>query len=199
MLHGDDLHLLTKGILQLENLITVRKGESVYNPFTERVEEATDELVKIAGKGPGWECLFYLDEPSTCLIHDDLPVECRILECWNTAGIEEVSRTDLLGRLEILGVDDPRRDLIIEHERRCSADELSALVRHLVRQGDETSRRSVEGVLSQDLAIREEAVARFGLSLPLELFIFGRPLFKTINHPRLAIHIVGGLVRVRVK
>lgn len=199
VLHGDDLHLLTKGILQLDNLITIRKGETVYNPFSERVEEATDELVKIAGKGPGWECLFYQAEPSTCLIHDDLPIECRMLECWNTAKIEETSRTEPLGRLEILAEDDTRRELIIEHERRCSAEELSALVRRLSREGDEKSRLRLEGILGQDLAIREKAVASFGMSLSLELFIFGRPLFKTINHPRLGVHIVGGLVRVRVK
>lgn len=181
-LHREDLPLLQSGVLSFSRLITIRQGEPAFNPLTETVEPAAQELVKLAGKGASWECLFYDAAASACTIHAGRPLECRLLKCWDTEEIKKIIGTNCLGRLDIIESDDPRREHILFHEEKCAYSEINALHRQLAgptRHDDALA--ALRGIMEQDLQIRDQAIALFHLTLPQELFYFGRPLFTTLR------------------
>lgn len=183
-LHREDLPLLQGAALSPSNLITIRQGEPAFDPFTERVEPAAIEFLKIAGKGVGWECIFYDPAASACTIHADRPLECRLLKCWDTDEIKKVIGINYLGRLDIVDRNDPLRQHILTHEEKCSYKEINALLRQLpapTRHADTLA--ALKTTLDQDMQIRDQAIALFHLSLPQELFYFGRPLFTALRLP----------------
>ena len=85
---------MREGHIGTEHLITIRKGELAYNPASETLQPVPQELVKIAGKGRGWECLFIDNAASSCMIYEQRPLECRILKCWDTSELLSVIYKD---------------------------------------------------------------------------------------------------------
>ena len=179
-LHPGDLDLLERATLSLPDLITIRKGEPAFNPFTETVEPAVVEFVKIAGKGADWECRFYDPAGSACIIHSDRPLECRLLKCWDVGQLQAISGKECLSRFDLIGKDDPLRPHIITQEEKCSYTKINLLLDKIA----DPAGSGVEGlkaVIQEDLAIRQQAITLFDLTLSLELFYFGRPLFKVLQ------------------
>lgn len=184
MLHREDLPFLQGAGLSSTNLITIRKGEQAFNPLNETIEPATQELVKLAGKGASWECLFYDPVASSCTIHAERPIECRLLKCWDTEEIKKKIGTNCLSRLEIIDSHDPLRAHICRHEEKCSYTEANALLQQLPEPANhEKALAALRTIMEHDLQIRDQAIALFQLSLQQELFYFGRPLFTTIRLP----------------
>jgi hypothetical protein len=67
-------------------------------------------------------------------------------------------------------------------EKECSIEMAEDVISVLQKKKDDpTSLAKLAALAHQDLAIRSQAVAEFGLSLEVELFIFGRPLFKILS------------------
>jgi Fe-S-cluster containining protein len=166
------------------NLITIRKGEPALNPLTETVEPAAQELIKLAGKGANWECLFYDPAATACAIHAERPLECRLLKCWDTEEIKKIIGTNCLGRLDIIDGNDPRREHILIHEEKCAYSEINALLQQLPDPArHDAALTALRAIMEQDLQIRGQAIALFHLTLQQELFYFGRPLFTTIRLP----------------
>ena len=181
-LHREDKEILLAGHIQLENLITIRKGELAFFPLNERPEPVQKELIKIAGKGTRWVCCFYDEKESSCTIYAHRPLECRLLKCWNTAQLLSVIGKDTLARTDILSEDDPIIKFIETHEQECSIRTAEDLVSVLLEKNDDPdSLAKLTAMEHQDLAIRSRAVSEFGLSLEAELFLFGRPLFKVLS------------------
>jgi Fe-S-cluster containining protein len=50
-LHMQDRELIEGGSIPISHLITIRKGELVHNPVTNRLQAAKSELIKINGVG----------------------------------------------------------------------------------------------------------------------------------------------------
>lgn len=199
ILHRGDLPLLRKGIFSLQNLVTIRKGEPAFNPFTGKVEPASYEMIKIAGKGASWECIFYDAAQSACIIHADRPLECSLLQCWDTRGIAEIYGRECLSRFDLVADQDPIRDHIKRHEQQCSyARTLPFLDQLSSPSPDKASMEELQGLMRQDLALRDQAVSVFGLSLQQELFYFGRPLFQSLQHPRLRVTMTGASIRLEL-
>ncbi|MBB5348816.1 YkgJ family cysteine cluster protein [Desulfoprunum benzoelyticum] len=178
-LHRTDLPLIKKGRIPLDRLITIRKGELADNPVAGGVQATRVELVKIAGSGRDWRCCYY-DEAAGCLIYAHRPQACKVLKCWDTTAILALVETDVLSRLDIVAVDDPLRPLIMEHERECPCPDLELLERGAASV-TAAERAALQALVARDLAFREEAVRRLGLSLGLELFAFGRPIFQLLQ------------------
>ena len=192
ILHGEDLDLVRRGILSLPHLVTIRKGEPAFNPFLEKIEPAAHEMIKIAGKGASWECLFYDSARFSCLIHADRPIECRLLQCWDTSAIKAVSGSNCLCRFDLLDSRDPVREQIILHEEKCPYGKAVHLLQSLSSPAPPAlALQDLTALMQDDLRLRAKAVEELRLSLPQELFYFGRPLFLTLHHPRLRVTFSG--------
>jgi len=199
ILHHDDMELVRKGIFSLPHLVTIRKGEPAFNPFTGKVEPAAQEMIKIAGKGASWECIFYDADQSACIIHADRPLECRLLQCWDTTQIEAVSGKNCLGRFDLVEEQYPIREHIIRHEQLCSYARALPLLDHLSNPApDKKNMEALTALMQQDLSLRDQAVSACALSLQQELFYFGRPLFQTLQHPRLRVMMAGSSIRLEL-
>jgi len=94
-----------------------KKGELAFSPLSNRLEPVQKELVKLAGKGKGWVCLFFDEKKSSCAIYAHRPLECRLLKCWDTAELLSVIGQKTLSRIDIISKDDPILKFIETHEK----------------------------------------------------------------------------------
>lgn len=193
-LHVQDLELLQSGVLPLEKLITIRKGELVHNPLKDGIYPATIELVKIGGKPGAWTCVFFDEVGKNCNFYQNRPYSCRVLKCWQPHESLELIEQGTISRFEIMKEDDPVRKLVATHDESCPNPDFLLIQKGEI-SGDD--KRKVEELVQQDLAIRTEAVKQFGLSLQLELFYFGRPMFQLLSS--LGVKVVQGQAGVQLQ
>lgn len=196
-LHLEDTELLQNQRLKLDQLITIRQGEPVLQLNSEKPEPAKSETIKIKGKKSEWTCLFFVSEKSECAIYSHRPLECSLLKCWNTEDLENVAGENLLNRHDMIPADDPILTLIKTQEEKCSLENLAQLLARL--PNNDTHQQvlaELSYLINTDLAIRSEACDRFDLSLELELFFFGRPLFKILEQFGLKMNIINGVCRL---
>ena len=182
VLHQGDRPFLKKGHVGMEQLQVIRKGERAFNPFSAKVEPAPLEMIKIAVSGDTWECPFHqkTGEMSGCQIHAHRPLECRTLKCWDTKGIESILFKDCLSRFDLIAENNPIHAMIVQHEQECDYALLWQKV-EAVKTGATPSCAGVQSILARDLAIRQELVERFKLSLQQELFYLGQPMFRALR------------------
>ena len=106
-LHQEDKKILLDGHIKRESLITIRKGELAFFPFSGRPVPIEKELIKIAGKGKGWVCSFYDEKGPSCAIYEHRPLECRLFKCSDTAQLLSVIGKDTMTRADIVSAGDP--------------------------------------------------------------------------------------------
>lgn len=179
-LHTEDLALLSEGTLTRENLITIRKGELVFKPFSETPQAAHCELVKICGIGRDWQCYFYEGEGTGCSIYDSRPVSCRALECWNTDGIEELIEQDTISRFQIVDECEKIFTFIEEHEKSCPCPDMYTLYVES-RERRFPAFGEYDELINRDIQIRNKVIEKLHISLAEELFYFGRPVFQLLE------------------
>jgi Fe-S-cluster containining protein len=196
-LHIEDMRLLLNGWLKPEHLVTIRKREPVFLLAGENPEPTRAEIVKIKGKGSEWTCLFFDTIEAGCTIYQHRPLECSLLKCWNTADLENVTGKNLLSRYDMIEPGNPVLPFIKIHEEKCSlenfASQLSGPHNKNLTQKVMTN---LTDLVNTDLAIRTQACETFHLSLELELFFFGRPVFKILQQIGITMHIVNGVCRL---
>ena len=175
-LHFKDLHLILDGDIALAQLITIRSGELVHNPLTNRLQSIQQELVKISGIGRQWNCCFLDPEEKSCTIYEKRPTACKTLKCWDTEEIEKLFEIDTISRLDIIPEDDPVRPFVIEHDGAFPCPDLMAL-----SAGEGKARSDgLEALINEEIGYRTRVVSTFDFSLGEELFYFGRPLFHLL-------------------
>lgn len=189
ILHREDKKILRAGHIGYQHLITIRKGEMAYNPIKEKLEPVHKEIIKVAGKGENWSCVFYDAEKASCTIYSHRFLECRLLKCWDTSEIKSIIGKNTIIRADIINHDDPIMNVIESHERECSYQEVKTLLSVLYKKKDrsEPLKRLTE-LVRKDLSIRFFALSELGLKAEFELFIFGRPLFKVLKDCGLMVH-----------
>lgn len=181
-LHAADRQIIETGHIRTEHLITIREGELAQIPDCAGLRPVEQEIVKIAGKGVIWECLFLDKKGSSCKIYEYRPLECRMLKCWDAAELLAVMGKDLLRRTDIIDPEDPILKLIEDHDKKCAVREMEGMLSSLSdKDGTSPSLRDLEKLVREDLAFRAKAVSQFSLPLSIELFAFGRPLFKLLS------------------
>lgn len=165
------------------HLVTIRKGEPAYDPVLGLVKPVERELVKVRGKGKEWTCCFFDEKNSSCVIYEHRPLECRLLKCRDTSGLEEVIGRDTISRSDIINAGDPVIEVIEMHERECPYHEVRELVSGLTGKARDSKKilARLDELIRKDLAIRVYAIQKLGLREEYELFIFGRPLFKVLE------------------
>jgi Fe-S-cluster containining protein len=176
-LSREDLDLVRQGYIRHDQLLTIRQGEMGYNPATGRLEPVPVELLKIRGQGSGWTCLFLAEKGNGCTIYAHRPATCRILQCWQPEPLLATIYQNTLRRADLINPEDPILVEIDRHERACPGKVFTDL---LAEGGGTENLARLSELVRADLAIRREIAKTAGLSLELEFFLFGRPLFKQL-------------------
>ena len=176
-LSREDLDLVRQGYIRHDQLVTIRQGEMGYNPATGRLEPVPVELLKIRGQGGDWTCLFLAEESNGCTIYAHRPATCRILQCWEPEPLLATIYQNTLRRADLINPGDPILAEIERHEQACPGKVFTDL---LAQAGGTEDLARLSELVRADLAIRGEVAKTAGLSLELEFFLFGRPLFKQL-------------------
>lgn len=180
-LHYEDIEILRNSYIEYEQLVTIRKGELAYNPINEKLEPAPLELIKVSGAGRDWTCCFFDPQKSVCTIYDHRPLECRLLKCWDIEDLSAIIGKDTISRTDIINADDPILELIEQHEEECPCSKIEGLVAAWSEDKENQNHcNELTDLIRKDLALRDRAIFEMGLPQKVELFIFGRPLFKQI-------------------
>ena len=181
-LHGPDLALLRSGALSPDILITVRKGELAHPPLGNDPEPVASEFLKLAGQGGTWCCVFYDNLAKGCRRYDCRPMACGLLDCQEPGPLLALAGQDLLTRFDCLDADDPLLPLMREHELSCPCPDLATIKHHLQEPARaDTLLAGLEAAVARDLQFREQVASAHRLSLGMELFAFGRPLFQVLS------------------
>ncbi len=196
-LHHADIALLEQGVIPRRDLVTIRKGEFAHNPVSRKVQPTMEEIVKLRGKGRGWECCYYEPVSKGCSIYGTRPLACSTLKCWAPSESLKLVETDLLSRIGILGTDSATILLISEHDGYCPLPDFKNLGYNLDCRESETLKRLDKSV-NGDIAFRNHAVTISGMVLEDEMFLFGRPLFQMLHPFGLDIVQDGMVLSVRI-
>lgn len=175
-LNRDDLDLVRQGYIRHDQLLTIRQGEMGYNPASERLEPVPVELLKIRGQGNSWTCLFLTEESNGCTIYAHRPSTCRLLQCRQPEPLLATIYRNTLRRADLINPGDPILAEIERHELACPGQ----LFTGLLAETAEDALSRLNEMVRADLAIRAEVAQKTGISLELEFFLFGRPLFKQL-------------------
>ena len=195
-LHIKDQKLLLQNFIDRESLITIRKGEPVISLEDRKTEWIKTELVKLKGKGAKWSCVFYDQDDTSCSIYKHRPLECVLLKCWDTAELTAIAGKKLLSRFDIIPAHEPVIEYIHRHEKECSLEFIEHLI---IKQNGAINRNTLaelSELVNKDLVLRSEALAHLNFTLDLELFYFGRPLFKILSQFALIPREVNGKIEL---
>jgi len=180
-LHSGDLDLLRNGHLALSDLVTIRRGELALQPMAESPAPVESEFLKVAGRDGSWACRFY-DEPGrACTIYGNRPLACGLFDCTAPEAVLGITGRDLLTRFSCAGHDDPMAAVAIRHDKEFPCPDLARLAARL----DESRYREavlaeLTPLVNRELAFRSRIAREFDLSLGLELFWLGRPVFQLL-------------------
>ncbi|PKN41595.1 MAG: YkgJ family cysteine cluster protein [Deltaproteobacteria bacterium HGW-Deltaproteobacteria-18] len=146
-LHEADMALLEH--IPMRDVVCLRRGELAFDPRTQSLQPLTSELMKIRGKGTGWECVYFLAQEKSCTLYAHRPLECRSLFCADTTAIHEAMAEPALSREDIVHRESGLWSCIEDHERSFSVEEALRLAK--------TERGSVSAICSEldDLLRRE--------------------------------------------
>ena len=180
-LHIEDKKLLIQKIINQESLITIRKGEPVFSLEESKLEWATTDIIKLKGKPAEWSCIFCDQDRLACSIYQHRPLECILFKCWDTVELKTIAGKNLLSRFDIISPDERIIKYIHSHEKVCSFQILGQLVPKQNGKFDKNALAELNELVNKDLELRSEALMKLNLNLDLELFYFGRPLFKILS------------------
>jgi len=174
--HVEDQHLIEDGAIHTRYLYTIRKGERVHDNVQGQLKPADSDIIKIKGKSPSWECVFFQKKDKSCSIYDHRPLECRLLKCWNTRDIEAVYEKNRLTRQDILAGIEGLWGLIAEHEKQCAHDAVNRAVQDLHGAFSKKAREVIATAVQYDRAIRQLVLENGNIAPDMIDFLFGRPL-----------------------
>lgn len=180
-LHGGDLELVRSGRLRLDDLITVNRGELAFQPLATLATPVTAEFLKLRGQDGTWCCTFYNATTKGCRRYTDRPLACGLLDCTNTGPLLAIAGQDLLTRFDCIDGNDPILAIILKHQLQSPNPDMETIGRDFAQVA--TRVELLAGLLDQvnlDLAFRSRTSSAFHLSVALELFYFGRPLFQLL-------------------
>lgn len=177
-LHIEDKFLVMQGKLPAGDLFTLRKGEIALDPLSNEKIFLEEEIIKIRpDKTREWACVHLLSD-NRCGIYEARPVECRLLKCWDPKALLARYQEDRLSRLDLFGKNESFRDLIEDHENRCSYEKIKGLAARLGE--DPEAVKLLSDSILYDKNIREVLVEKNPSMEKLPDLLFGRPLLETL-------------------
>jgi Fe-S-cluster containining protein len=178
--HLADRPLIEKGTIPLRHLFTIRKGERAKDPIRGVVRPVSTELIKLKGSANTWTCTFFNERDLSCRIYTDRPLECRLLKCWDTTDVEEITDRECLTRRHLLEGVTGLWDLVAEHEVRCSCEKLAEMMAHFKKEGQKKTEKAIAEILNYDRHLRRLVVEKSRIDPEILDFLFGRPLEKIL-------------------
>jgi hypothetical protein len=119
-----------------------------------------------------------------------------LLKCWDTTELKAIAGKNLLSRFDIISSQELVIEYIHKHEKECSLE----FIEHLLIEQNGAIKKNTLAELSElvnkDLVLRSEALANLNFTLDLELFYFGRPLFKILSQFALIPREVNGKIEL---
>ena len=180
-LHSEDRPLVLQNRIRLEQLVTIRQGEPALSAQGDKLEYLPTEMIKLKGQANEWACLFFDKQDSSCLIYQHRPLECCLLKCWDTGDLERIIGKNLMCRADIIPANSPVLEYIANHEKGCPLAGLGSLLSSLpVASSLDEVMSELTDLVNKDIAIRAHALSSPDFPSPIELFVFGRPLFKIL-------------------
>jgi len=179
-LHLEDRALVQSGKIPLKDLYTIRAGELARDNVQGTLQPVTSELIKIKGVGRIWTCCYYAAESKGCTIYADRPLECRVLNCRDTAAIEAIYDQQRLTRKDLLDTVPHLWDLVEGHAKKCSYSVLAELAARLKAGSDQDTVDNLVAMVGYDLHLRELITEKGRPDPALLDFLFGRPLTDTL-------------------
>ncbi len=187
-IHREDKKLLENGYIPLSYLFTIRKDEPVYDNVQGCIISAPADIIRIKSRESSTTCVFFNPEFNNCNIYPKRPLECRMLECWNTRSIEEIYDKGRLSRQELLANTHHINDLVEYHENRCAYLIIKKLI-HQLNQGDKKNAlENIREILAFDNHFRLLAIEKSICKRNIIDFLFGSPLQKTL--PRMGLKVI---------
>ena len=191
-LHLADKPLVVEGHIPLRCLFTIRKGERVRDNVRGGLVPLNREIIKIRGRDGRWTCHFYDRDNRGCGIYASRPMECRVLDCRDTRGIEAVYAVDRMTREDLLGEVSGLWELVCEHEQRCGYDRLWALMERGPVDGRYREEAAMLEMLRYDTHLRQLMVEKSAMDAGMLDFLLGRALTETIQSVGLGLVKRGG-------
>lgn len=180
-LHGEDLALIRSGRLRLDDLVTVNQGELAFQPLATMATPVIHEFLKLQGRDGTWCCTFYDEAARGCLRYQHRPLACGLLDCTDTGPLLDIAGQDLLTRFDCIDRDDPILAVILNHQQQSPRPDMQTISDDF--EQIHARAELLDGLLEDvnlDLAFRSRTAGTFHLSVALELFYFGRPLFQLL-------------------
>lgn len=179
--HKEDQHLIESGAIHTRFLYTIRQGEMVRDNVSGTLIPVDSDIIKIRGHGgTDWTCIFFDNENHLCTIYENRPMECRALKCWDISDIQSVYKFDRITRKDLIGGVKGLWDLVVDHQARCSYDDLGKQLKP-AKKGDLDAARKILEIVKYDQKLRPLLVAQSGIDAEMLDFLFGRPLTETIH------------------
>ena len=178
-LHRRDRSLVADGHIDADRLFTIRPGELARdNVRDDRLTSCGQDIIKIRSRPGADACIYFDPAGNACTIYAHRPLECRVLDCRDSAAIEALYDRERLCRQDLIGAVDGLWDLVSDHERRCSAGQVVALAG--AWRCDGRKRHSLEQELMEkvryDLELRRLLVKDGRMAGGILDLVFGRPL-----------------------
>jgi Fe-S-cluster containining protein len=193
-LHLKDRPLVEEGLIHTRHLYTIRKGEPARDPIRGGLVRVESEIIKIKGSGRSWACRFLDKDSNRCRIYEHRPLECRELECWDTARIEQVYDRGRLSRRDLLSGIQGLWGLIEDHERRCSCEHIEKWRQAMNGPHAREARSRLAEIRAYDAELRKLMVSRGRVEAGVLDFLLGRPVEQVLRlHARAESVAVGGI------
>ncbi|MBU0481068.1 MAG: YkgJ family cysteine cluster protein [Proteobacteria bacterium] len=181
-LHNEDLGLIGESLIPLSRLVTIRQNEPALNQQTSQLDPDRGEFLKISGAAGCWTCIFWNEAGKGCGIYEERPLECRLLFCEDTSGIERVIGRNLLTREKVPGLEEDIMKAVHLHESACSFLHINDLVARFLADPSALEKlEEISALVRKDLRIRDSFFAARPEMRQNEMFIFGRPLFLVLS------------------
>jgi Fe-S-cluster containining protein len=191
-LHLEDMELVQSGKIPLKDLYTIRAGELARDNVKGTLAPVAAELIKIKGIGRTWTCWYYDEDSKGCTVYENRPLECRVLNCRDTAAIEAIYNQQRLTRKDLLKEIPHLWGLVEEHEKKCGYRVLAELADRLKAGPDQAAADSMVEMVGYDAHLRALIVEKERPDPALLDFLFGRSLADTLPGFGLQSHQKGG-------
>ncbi|MCU0560180.1 MAG: YkgJ family cysteine cluster protein [Desulfobacterales bacterium] len=179
-LHREDRQLIVAGHIHTRDLYTIRRGEMAYDQIRGVAQPTRADIIKIKGQGRSWTCRLFDAAAGACRIYAERPLECRLLECWNTDRLARAYARGRLTRRDVIGEIQGVWAVVEEHQRRCDHRRVLKLLAPGPDGRAERRRRELAAMVRYDEELRARVLARIGLEAEMLDFLFGRPLRRTL-------------------
>ena len=180
--HQADKELIEKGLISSSQLYTIREGELAHDNVKQAVRPVDSDIIKIKGRDDTWTCLFLNEPDNACTIYENRPLECRVLQCWDTQEIERIYAENRLSRKDLIAEVEGLWSLIVDHQRRCDYRIIGDLAKAIDDDHPGQAQGKLAEIIQFDTEIRNLVTVQGGLGPEMLDFLFGRPLTKTIEN-----------------